>query len=251
MRRRFASVAARLALTLLVVVADAHRTLASSSCERSQWDDIIDRDLELLKATHVYPPHLDLGEMQIIGGWRVLIHDHKMYAKPLGSFAARKTETLEHGLLMVIAKAMCRYEMPDVEFVVNGYSRKSATNTTTASVVFSCTKDPSKDQDILLPYQSMLWPRSHAESFADASVPWEQKEAKAVWRGTTSGGLFTKPRWRHMARSRIAMLCKKRPDLCDVGFSSYDQRHTTPDALEEMKAEVGLKQPISMKDMAK
>jgi hypothetical protein len=36
-----------------------------------------------------------------------------------------------------------------------------------------------------------------------------------------------------------------------VGFSSFDPTHTTPEATQEMTDELGLKKPISMKDMAK
>jgi hypothetical protein len=58
------------AATLLLAVALAsgshrqhrqHRSLASSTCERSRWEDVLNRDLDLLRTTHVYPLHLDMG----------------------------------------------------------------------------------------------------------------------------------------------------------------------------------------------
>ena len=206
----------------------------SSTCERSKWEGIISRDLELLQATRVYREHLDIGEKQIYGGWRVMIHNQQLYARPIGEF----NDPVKHPLIMVLAKAMCRHQLPDVEFVLNAYSRKAATNSSHASVVFSCTKDPARDQDVVLPYQSMLWPKSHAKSYADVHIPWQEREPRAVWRGTTSGGVFTKYTWRHLTRSRISLLCKERPDLCDVGFSSFDPTHTTAEATQEMLGEL-------------
>jgi hypothetical protein len=240
---------ARLFFCFAVVVccARGHRSLHSNACEKSKWEDIINRDLDLLRSTRVYPTHLDIGQKQVFGGWRVLIHKQKLYALPIGEH----NDPIQHPLIMLLAKSMCRYEMPDVEFVINAYSRKAATNATHTSVVFSCTKDPSKDQDVVLPYQSMLWPKSHAAAYADHTTPWEERIPKAVWRGTTSGGVFSKYTWRHMTRSRISLQCKERPDLCDVGFSSYDPQHTTPEAIAELTSELGTKEPVSMKDMAK
>ncbi len=258
----------------------------------------------------------------------MLISNNKLYAKPIGEH----NDPIKHPLPMVLAKAMCRYQMPDVELVLNAYSRKKATNASHASVVFSCTKDPAKDQDVVLPYQSMLWPRAHARwaravlccgllqaqrrrrpggarprPGGAASLKWPRPRAPArpqvVRRrphplgGEAAPGRLARHHQRrrvhqvHLApphqvgaapaaaaaaraprgpasalhrsarlqrsqhlpgrRSRIALLCKQRPDLCDVGFSSFDPTHTTPEAIHEMTEELGLKTPVSMKDMAK
>jgi len=68
-------------------------------------------------------------------------------------------------------------------------------------------------------------PRSYTESnlFATSAAEsdrsgWLSKRAKAVWRGSTTGGVYTKDNWHELPRSRAVLLSRKRPDVLDAGF---------------------------------
>lgn len=151
---------------------------------------------------------------------------------------------------MVLAKAMCLYKMPDVEFILHPFDTKKVSSKT-KSVVFSFAKDHTKDDDILIPYQSFLWPYLHGPSFGDnANISWNDRDDKAVWRGSTTGGTYTEHSWDLLPRSRISLLCKERPDLCDAGFTSVVP-HSTVQAQKVMRAVLGIKDRVSMPDMAR
>lgn len=54
-------------------------------------------------------------------------------------------------------------------------------------------------------------------------VPWDQKEKKAFWRGTTTGGTYTKDNWHKIPRSQLVLLSLIRPDLIDAKFTKTAQ----------------------------
>jgi hypothetical protein len=69
--------------------------------------------------------------------------------------------------------------------------KKKNTGWQTPYVVLSSAKDVMNDQDLLIPYQSFLHYKNHIKSFAHHSKPWAQRIDKAVWWGSSTGGLFT------------------------------------------------------------
>lgn len=44
-----------------------------------------------------------------------------------------------------------------------------------------------------------------------------------VWRGSQTGGNFTADNWQSFPRSRLVLLCKHRPTLCDAAWSEWTQ----------------------------
>jgi len=55
------------------------------------------------------------------------------------------------------------------------------------------------------------------------SVPWENKEQKVFWRGSTTGGFFTKDNWSSFPRSKLTLLSLQRPELVDAKFTNIVQ----------------------------
>lgn len=47
-------------------------------------------------------------------------------------------------------------------------------------------------------------------------TPWDSKIKKAFWRGSTTGGYFTKQNWSTFPRTQLALFSLKRPDLLDA-----------------------------------
>ncbi len=71
-------------------------------------------------------------------GFRVLIYDNQLYAKPFGHIAQEKPEQLQrHGALLLVLKAMCRYRFPNVEFVMNIQDRRATQHLYHSPPVFS------------------------------------------------------------------------------------------------------------------
>ena len=50
-----------------------------------------------------------------------------------------------------------------------------------------------------------------------------------------TGGLYKSDNWRSMARSKLVLLSRRRPDLLDAGFANLNIQ-TEPDASKEMES---------------
>ena len=44
-----------------------------------------------------------------------------------------------------------------------------------------------------------------------------------MWRGSQTGGNFTADTWQSFPRSRLVLLCKAQPTLCDAAWSEWTQ----------------------------
>ncbi|TPX49976.1 hypothetical protein SeMB42_g00552 [Synchytrium endobioticum] len=84
--------------------------------------------------------------------------------------------------------------------------------------VLSQTKIHPCFSDIIVP---PIFYASVSPSVID-NVPWEQKESKLFWRGSTSGGHAVDGNWRQMHRQRFMLLARNRSDT-DVGFTHIIQ----------------------------
>ena len=84
--------------------------------------------------------------------------------------------------------------------------------------VLSPTKIHPCFSDIVVPpvYYSSVSP------LTTDTVPWEKKENKLFWRGSTSGGHAANGNWRQMHRQRFMILARNRSDT-DVGFTHIIQ----------------------------
>jgi hypothetical protein len=108
----------------------------AATCTSTLWDNIVMRDMKPFESTRVQRSHLDLGEQQVFAGWRVLVKDNKLYVKHVGP---PPELPLDHGLLMVLAKAICMFDMPEAEFIMHPYDTKKASSAQ-RSAVFSFAK---------------------------------------------------------------------------------------------------------------
>jgi len=57
----------------------------------------------------------------------------------------------------------------------------------------------------------------------DNAFPFGKKLSKAFFRGSTTGGTYTRENWRTMPRSRVVQVSIDRPDLLDARFSNVVQ----------------------------
>ena len=57
----------------------------------------------------------------------------------------------------------------------------------------------------------------------DNYFPFREKISKAFFRGSTTGGVYTRENWRTMPRSRVVQVSMDRPDLLDARFSNVAQ----------------------------
>lgn len=101
--------------------------------------------------------------------------------------------------------------------------------------IFSHAKDWADFDDILFPYWSFINTQQSTNMYK--IVPWKDKVETAVWRGSTTGGVFSEQgvlkrlgTWRDIARARLVAQCnnitsKDSPDvpLCDAHFTGYVQ----------------------------
>jgi hypothetical protein len=56
-----------------------------------------------------------------------------------------------------------------------------------------------------------------------AQQPWLSRKNKAVWRGSTTGALYTLENWRDLPRSKVVAASTAFPDLLDARFSDISQ----------------------------
>ncbi len=205
--------------TLQILMLLCSHVTAQDSCVVSPWEDVINRDLSVFKTTTLHPGLIEQGKKQCYGGWEVMIYDNQLYAIPFGK-VPRSTRPPAIDLL---AKALCRYKFPNVRFILNAYERKRYADTRDAAVVFSSSKDPNSDVDILLPHHSFVYMPSMRNDLA-GNLQFEQRMDQAIWRGAATGGPYNNFTWRHTTRSRAVAACRERQDICDAGTHSCTLR---------------------------
>lgn len=58
---------------------------------------------------------------------------------------------------------------------------------------------------------------------AGAQRDWSSRKNKAVWRGSTTGGLYTPGNWRKFQRSKVVAVSTEFPDILDARFTDLSQ----------------------------
>jgi hypothetical protein len=214
------------------------------TCSRSFWDDTIQRDLHVFHV--ITREQLQAGEKLVDGAWHFIIKNNTLYHRPV-----KHAPVVHHGMVQLLVRAMCRYDMPDVEFLMfdNDIKRHNA-YWPHLYIMFSNTKDLNLDLDFLVPYQSFMNFDEAGLATAPPNVPWANKTDKAVWRGSTTGGVFTLKNWRYKPRSKLVSLCKNHTSHCDAGFVNV-QVQAFKDASQDMSAKLGVISRISMDAMSR
>jgi hypothetical protein len=96
----------------------------------------------------------------------------------------------------------------------------------------------NKPQFILVPDGAFLESKGHAqlrEKMAAHWKAWEGREAKAFWRGGTTG-IRTSPDWRSLPRIALCEKSLQRPDLLDAGISGFAQLRSAAEGAEITEA---------------
>jgi hypothetical protein len=82
------------------------------------------------------------------------------------------------------------------------------------------------DYDLLLPYPNTFFHFARSQKYMrdiTPDTPWQKKISKAIWRGRTTGGLFTNWTKFQFPRTRLVQVCQAHPDLCDAKFVGFPQ----------------------------
>eukprot|EP00960_Hanusia_phi_P022176 656999-Hanusia_phi.AAC.3 len=88
---------------------------------------------------------------------------------------------------------------------------------------------------ILAPSRSSMSVEFQESLSRTSKVPWPKKIGKAVWRGSTTGALYTRANWRDQTRSKVVMLSRQRPDLLDAGFTNLKAQVDSDATMKEME----------------
>ena len=82
--------------------------------------------------------------------------------------------------------------------------------------------------------------------YKHAFYPWhDRKDSFAVWRGGTTGGIYTVENWKSFRRSKLVLMSKDNPEYLDAKFISCNE--CSPDAWEAIVSEVGHGEMIDVK----
>ncbi len=84
--------------------------------------------------------------------------------------------------------------------------------------VFATSKHDANSQVILIP--DGFWTPEREAVFKQVSIeyPWFQKQDKAFWRGSATGGFYIYWEWDFKPRSQLVLLSKRKPELVDALF---------------------------------
>lgn len=214
------------------------------SCSHSLWEGAINRDLDMFST--ITREHLHAGEKLVDGAWHFLIKNNTLYHKPV-----KHAPAVSHGMVQLLVRAMCRYTMPDVEFLMfDGDFKRHLVRWPHLYVMFSNSKDVNLDLDFLVPYQSFMNYDEAGMATAPPDTPWANKTDKAVWRGSTTGGVYSLNNWRYKQRSKLVSICQNHTSHCDAGFVSVEVQAFQA-AAKDMTSTLGLISRINMDSMSR
>ena len=130
------------------------------------------------------------------------------------------------GLLSVYQRALSEFDLPNVEFVLNCADMPVAERGTLGPLpVLSYDVNHLDFHDIATPCWSVL--SGHYNQINDenqnATLTWKQKKDVAFFRGSTTGGFYTKENWQEMPRTRIVSACRAEGSHCDAMFTGFPQ----------------------------
>jgi hypothetical protein len=124
-----------------------------------------------------------------------------------------------------ISEILKRAQLPDMEFIITMHD---ALDREKLSVpVFAFAKNPSEAPNIvLMPDFEAL--SGNAEVLKEVEIgaslyPWHKKRNVAVWRGATTGGIFTKDNFLEFPRSQMITMSLKYPKLINARYTSLVQ----------------------------
>lgn len=104
-------------------------------------------------------------------------------------------------------------------------------------------RDSNSKFMILVPDHYIIeeWPRLYRDILdANEKFEWDRKIERAFWRGSSSGGVYTRANWKDFPRVRIVELSSEYPALIDAKFTLLAQKD------KRVVDEISAKYPIAM-----
>jgi hypothetical protein len=146
-----------------------------------------------------------------------LFYDHRLEGQTIDRFLCYFT---------VLAFFIETTGLPDLDFVITLHDKS---NDGVNWPIMAYGRNDRVSKTILIPdfialggYDNLLGGRKVSDHFWQA-YPWEWKEKKAFWRGSTTGGWFTKDNWFTYPRTQLALFSLQRPDLLDAKITTVCQ----------------------------
>lgn len=153
-------------------------------------------------------------------------------------------------LLACIRKLGEQVPLPDVDFVVSLEDGFGGNPGIGPCFVFAKNADVSSL--ILIPDIKALAGYGKLRQMipeANEMHPWEKKEAKTFWRGSTTGGYSTLANWDQIARAKLVLLSLAHPEAIDARFNSVVQ--CDPEVPQLMKAKGMVSKSVTRPDHLK
>jgi hypothetical protein len=78
------------------------------------------------------------------------------------------------------------------------------------------------------------WPRLYSDILgANSKYPWNRKIEKAFWRGSSTGGVYTRENWQDFPRVKLVELSIENPNLLDAKFTALAQHDYIAEIISE------------------
>ena len=84
---------------------------------------------------------------------------------------------------------------------------------------------------------------------AENNISWNQKIAKAIWRGTTTGGIYEQSNWQEVPRAQLVRASLRFPSLIDAKFTGVAQSSDPEWLRSELSRQDLLGLPLSIGQM--
>lgn len=197
-----------------------------------EWINSFENDLETLIRHPNFSWPVQGGQ-----GMHVIIQNNDL-------FVANDSFPKPHATLFMLQRVLCMYEIPDMEIYINlGDGPTVKTTSDVVYPVFSWVKSASF-LDLLMPYWSFVWvpwcaSNSNETENQNLQTEYASKIDKAYWRGSATGGHFTKDNWRNQTRARLSLICQQHQEICDAGLVRCTQ--CTEEATSEIEKVLGYK----------
>lgn len=144
------------------------------------------------------------------------IKNHRLTAQ--GFIEIERTYPITNALIALAPK------LPDMEFLVS--FRDHLDGVDLGIPVFVFAKNPNRSSHILMPDFEALTGYPHVLASAargSQKYPWNQKEAKCIWRGATTGGEFSVKNFLSLNRAQYVQFSLHHPTILDARFTEVVQ----------------------------
>ena len=207
-----------------VIEVDMQRLEQKLSAAPPEWMTIqIEKDLEPYIATGVSAQVLDDGFFGNYAEQYNLARFHIKDRHVTFCVDERQVSSRQYSELLAAIQNLNQVVLiPDVDFIISlqdGFPN-DPTLPNCPWFVFSKTTDNTRH--ILMPDFKALTGYARIRQMIQAgndSHPWQEKESKAFWRGSTAGGFLTPSTWSQIPRSKLVLLSLKYPHELDARFN--------------------------------